>query len=273
MKYFKALIFLSALAGFMILIQGTTFAQKKGKVENVDFFLEGDNLIITYDIEKAKTGETFNISINVSTVKGTKINAFSLSGDVGPGVYGGKYKRIAWDLAEDNVYIDDEIFVEVIAEVEGSGKSGQQNMYMTETRSGGNKVSVGGAMLRSLVFPGWGNSYAKGGGAYWLMGVAAYGAAGAAVYFNNEAYNNYEDYKLATDPDERDQLYQDASDNHDMQKNLMIAAGAIWVVDIIWTGIQAGNVNKKANQSKVSMGYYYDPVVRTPMFSVSLKLD
>ncbi len=243
-------------------------AQKNGQVENVDFFLEGDNLIITYDIEKAKTGETFNVSINVSTVKGTKINAFTLNGDVGPGVYGGKYKRITWDLAEDNVFIDDEIFVEVIAEAENYGKSAMQTGQKT-----GKQVSVGGAMLRSLVFPGWGNSYAKGGGAYWLIGVAAYGAAGAAVYFNNEAYNQYEDYKNTLDKEKRDQLYQDANDSYDMQQNLMYAAGAIWVIDLIWTGIQAGNVNKKARQSKVSMGYYYDPVVRTPMFSVSLKLD
>lgn len=267
MKYFKFII-IFCMAGFIFLPNTSVKAQNKGRVSNVDFFLEGENLIITYDIEKAKTGETFTVSVNISTVKGTKINAFTLNGDVGPGIYGGKYKRIIWDLAKDNVFLDDEIFVEVIAESEnysGAGTNIGKNEYK--------QVSVGGAMLRSLVFPGWGNSYAKGGGAYWLMGVAAYGAAGAAVYFNDRAYNQYEDYKLEIDPDERNQLYQDASDNYNMQKTLMYAAGAIWVADIIWAGIQAGKVNKEARQSKVSMGYYYDPVVRTPMFSVSLKLD
>lgn len=265
MKYFKTYISILALAGFLMIMPETASAQSKARVENVDFFLKGENLIITYDIERAKTGETFNVGVNISTAKGTKINAFALSGDVGAGVYGGKFKRITWDLAEDNVFIDDEIFVEVIAESESARKIGKQGS--------GNQVSVGGAMLRSLVFPGWGNSYAKGGGAYWLMGIAAYGALGTAVYFNDQAYNQYEDYKQATDPAERDQLFQDAGDSYDMQRNLMYAAGAIWVIDLIWTGIQAGNVNKQARQSNLSMGYYYDPVVRTPMFSVSLKID
>ena len=265
MKYFNTYIVLIALAGCLFLAQNNATAQSKAKVENVDFFLEGDNLIITYDIEKAKTGETFNVGVNISTAKGTKINAFALTGDVGPGVYGGKFKRITWNLEEDNVYIDDEIFVEVTAESESYARPGGK------TRTG--KVSVGGAMLRSLVFPGWGNSYAKGGGAYWLMGVAAYGALGTSLYFNNQAYDQYEDYQNTLDGDERDQLYQDASDSYNMQQNLMYAAGAIWVIDLIWTGIQAGNVNRKARESKLSMGYYYDPVVRTPMFSLKLKLN
>jgi hypothetical protein len=221
-------------------------------------------LIITYDIVKAKTGETFDVDLKISTVKGTEIKAYALTGDIGSGVYGGNYKRISWDLSADNVYLDDEIFIEVLARPSGS------SFISPETKS--KTVTVGGAMLRSLIFPGWGNTYARGGGAYWLIGIAAYGAAGGAIYFNNQAYNNYEDYKASLNPAERNQLYQDASDNYDMQKNLMIAAGAIWVADIIWAGIQAGNVNKKNRQSKVSMGTYYNPEFRSPMFSVTVSI-
>lgn len=261
-------IFLILLSGCFISLNNQVTAQNKGKVENVDFFLEGDNLIITYDLEKAKTGDVFDVSVNISTVKGTKIKAFAMSGDVGSGVTGGKFKRIVWNLAQDNVFIDDEIVVEVFAKA----AVGNANTSTDKSAKSYTHVSVGGAMVRSLIFPGWGNRYAKGGGAYWLMGLAAYGSAGAAFYFNNEAYNSYEKYQQAYDPAERDKLYQDANDQYDMQKNLMYAAGAIWLVDIIWTGLQAANVNKKARLSNVSMGYYYDPMVRTPMFSVSIKL-
>ncbi len=231
-------------------------AQTKARVENVDFYLEGENMIITYDIVKAKSGETFDVSVSISSLKGQKISAFALSGDIGPNVYPGKYKKITWDLAEDNVYIDDQVMVEVFAKSMLPPKS----------------ISVGGALLRSLVFPGWGNSYAKGGGAYWLMGIAAWGAAGGAFYFNNEAYNALEDYKDATDGETRDQLFTDAEDHHQMQQNLMIAAAAIWAVDLIWTGIQAGNVKRK-NRTKLSMGYYYDPMVRKPMVSFTYRLN
>ncbi len=262
MKSLTNIFIFIAILGFFTVMSNQTIAQSNARVENVDFFLEGDKLIITYDIIKTKTGETFDVSVKISTIKGTPIKAYALSGDVGSGVYGGSFKRISWDLAKDNVLIDDEIFVEVVA------AAPKGSPYMSDSK----KVSVGGAMLRSLAFPGWGNTYAKGGGAYWVMGIAAYGSLGAAVYFNNQAYNNYEDYKISTDPLERSQLYQDANDNYDKQKTFMIIAGAIWIGDIIWTGLQAGSVNKKARQSKVSVGYYYDPAVRTPMFSLSYNL-
>nr|NQU88937.1 hypothetical protein [Bacteroidota bacterium] len=257
MKNIVKHIVLSIIVMLPFVIGSTAFAQSKANVENVDFNLEGENLVITYDISKVKSGETFNVSVNITTASGSKINAFALSGDIGPGVYGGKYKRIVWDLVKDNVYIDDEIAVEVIATSEITSKP----------------VSVGGALLRSLVLPGWGNMYAKGGGAYWLMGVVGYGAVAGAVMMNNKAYNTYEDYKNSDVPSERDQLYNDADQYYKNQKVLMLGAAAIWAVDLIWTGIQAGNVNARARNSKVSMGYYYNPVVRQPMFTLTYKFN
>jgi len=254
----KKIYFITSVAVlfFLLLFIGSNLqAQSKAKVENVDFFVEGETLVITYDIAKSKIGETFNVTVNIMTKSGKKINAYALSGDVGKGVYSGKNKRIIWDLAKDNVYIDEEITVEVLARSETQAKP----------------LSVGGAMLRSLVFPGWGNTYVKGGGAYWLMGIAGYAAVGGAVIFNKKANNSFEDYKISEDPAERDQLYTDAENYQKSQKILMFGAAAIWAVDLVWTGIQAGNANSKARNSKISMGYYYNPVARQPMFSLSYK--
>jgi hypothetical protein len=263
MRKNNIILILFILVGIFILPRGEAYAQGKATVENVDFFVDGENLIITYDITKARTGATFDVSVEISTVKGQKLRAYSLSGDVGQGVYGGRFKRIVWDLAKDNVFIDDEIFVEVEAKASRFSNSDKSTAG----------ISVGGAMLRSAVFPGWGNSYAKGGGPYWLIGIAAYGSLGGAIYFNNQAYNQYEDYQQSTDSGERDQYYQDATDSHNMQKTLLIAAGAIWLADIVWTGLQASKVNKQARQNKVSLGYYYDPQFRAQTFSVSLKIN
>jgi hypothetical protein len=263
MKRNTIILILLIIAGLLVLPQGEAWAQGKAKVENVDFFVDGENLIITYDIVKARTGKTFDVSVEISTVKGQQLRAYSLSGDVGQGVYGGRFKRIVWDLAKDNVFIDDEIYVQVEAKASGFTKG--------KPSAGG--ISVGGAMLRSAVFPGWGNSYVKGDGPYWLMGFAAYGSLGGAIYFNNQAYNQYQDYQQTTESGQRDQYYQDATDSHNMQKTLLIAAGAIWLADIVWTGLQAAKVNKQARQNKVSLGYYYDPQFRAQTFSVSLRLD
>jgi len=262
MKRLYSILILLVICAYFTILNNQAYAQSKAIVENVDFFIENDNLIITYDIVKARTGETFDVSVKISTVKGTPIKAYALNGDIGTGVYGGNFKRIEWNLAKDNVVIDDEIFVEVFATAPHSPLS----------PISAKQVSVGGAMLRSALFPGWGNCYAKKGGAYWLIGLAAYGSAGAAILFNNKAYNKYEDYKNSTSASERNQLYQDANDSYDMQKRMIIVAGTIWVADIIWTGLQAGNVNKMARQSKVSVSYYYDPQFRAQTLSVSMRI-
>lgn len=258
-----------------LIIAGLTFfnysalAQSNVKVENVKFFMEGDKLVITYDFNKAKPNQAYDVSVEIATTAGTKIRAFALSGDVGPNVYSGKYKRIIWNLAEDNVYIDDEIVVEVTAQLMGHKAAAVK----PDKSFTGQQKSVGGAVLRSLALPGWGNNYAADGGAYWLIGVAAYGCLGATLFYNNASYNSYEDYKKATTAGERDQLFQDASNQKDMQNVFLITAGAIWIGDIIWSGLQAASVNKKAAaQSKVMVGSYYDPIAQAPMITLRLRL-
>jgi len=249
----------------IIFIANTAIAQSKARVENVDFNLEGEDLVITYDIVKSKTGEMFDVDVNILTTSGKKINAFALSGDIGPGVTGGEGKRIVWDLNKDNVYIDDEISVEVIINQDLAPPAG------TPIKSA-DKVSVGGALLKSLIFPGWGNRAVKGKGAYWLMGLAGYGAIGASIYFNSEADNTYQDYLISTTAEQRDQLFSDAESYKQSQNIAIYTAAGIWVIDLIWTGIQAGNANKNSTQSKLDVGYYYNPVVKKPMVTLSYKL-
>ncbi len=247
---------ISAIFVLLIFVGNGLYAQSNAKVENVDFSVQGETLVINYDLNKGKLGEMFSVSVNIMTKAGKKISAFSFTGDIGKGVYGGKGKKIVWDISKDNVYLDDEITVEVLALSEMQSK----------------QISMGGALLRSLVLPGWGNTYVKGDGAYWLIGVAGYGAVAAAAMFNNKAYTSFEDYNdEKEDAVKRDQFYTDAEDYQQKQKMMMYGAVAIWIGDLIWTGIQAGSANAKARNPKVSMGYFYNPVARQPMFSVSYK--
>ncbi len=247
----------------LLLLAGGLFAQSKARVENVDFNLVDENLVITYDIAKSKSGETFNVKVNILTTAGKNISAFALTGDIGPGVSGGEGKKIIWDLNKDNVYIDDEISVEVLIDPALAPPMG------TPEKSA-NHVSIGGALLRSAIFPGWGNRYVKGGGAYWLMGIAGYGAVGGAIFMNNKTANTFEDYQASDVASERDQLFEDAQNYQSNQNALMYTAAAIWAIDLIWTGIQAGNANKRA-AAKVDVGYYYNPVAKKPMVSITYK--
>ena len=245
-----------------MLWSSTLIAQSKAQIDNnVDFYQEGTDLIITYDIVKATPAETFTIWVRIYyTASGREINAYSLSGDIGKDVRGGQGKRIVWDMQADNVTIDDEIHVQILA------KSNIQPKVKTEK-----KVSVGQALLLSAILPGLGNMKAKGGGAYWLIGVAGYGLIGGSIAMNSAAYNAYEKYKKETSASKRDDLFNDAGDKEQTSKIMFGSAIGIWVIDLIWTGIQAGQANKKYRESKLSMNYTYNPFARQPMILLTYK--
>ena len=155
-------------------------AQTKAKIDNVDFSQDGTSLIITYDIIKSKPNETFQIWIHVYTKSGKKIIPNDLTGDVGSNVVGGAYKKIIWDMEADQVFLDEEISVDVYAQSERKNIEKQP----VKKKEG---ISVGAAMGLSLALPGLGRRVVTGSGAAWLLGVAGYGCIGGAYYMNNSA--------------------------------------------------------------------------------------
>lgn len=247
------------------------YAQTKAKVEHVDFFAEGNRIIITYDITGSVTAETFNIWIQVKNTSGKILNAKSLAGDIGKGIKGGPGKRIEWDYTPDQLNTEEEITIEVFAALETAAvKSEPDKEPAPAGAQGGRKISVGKALLFSAILPGTGKTYIKGHGANWLLGVAGYGLITGSVLLNHAAYNKLEEYRASIDPDERDQLYDEAV--VDAGISYLFAGGAlvIWVVDFITTGVKAGKA-KRSFESRVDLNWKYDPYSKAPMIGLTYK--
>jgi len=250
-KSYKIISILTVLI-ISISIPVSLMAQSKAMIENIDFYAEGSNLVIKYDIVKAKDGEVFEIWVKLTTASGQSIIPQTMTGDVGSGIMSGPNKRIEWDLNADNTTIDEEFSVEVFAK-----SSLQETTKVEKPKKEG--ISVGGAMLLSAVLPGLGRTVAKGGGSQWMWGVIGYGCIAGTVIMNNQAYNAYEDYKVATDPTERDDFFTKAEENDTYSKIFLGTAATIWIIDIISTGVQAGKIRKSKNQSNFSLNYNIDP--------------
>lgn len=243
--------------------------QSKARVENVDFFPDGSTVIITYDILKAKANETFKVWINVYTESGKKIIPNALTGDVGNNVIGGPYKRIIWDMKADQAFLDEEIGIVILAESESVKSEKQADQAVPSGKKPG--ISVGGALGLSLVLPGLGRRVAAGKGAAYLWGVAGYGCLGGAYFLNNAAYNNYENYKLATTPDERDDLYKKAKNQDLYSKVLIGAAAVIWITDLIVTGVKTSKIRKSSSSQKFSLTGSYDPHTQQPLVGLKYR--
>lgn len=245
------------------------FSQSKATIDNVNFFQDGDNIIIKYDILKAKSNENFTIWVEVYSFKGRTITPKSLLGDVGNYVTGGKGKEIIWNVKGDNISLDEEISIEVFGKPNVSATEYVKDPKITVDR----KVSVPAAMGLSLILPGLGNTYAKKGGAYWLMGLAGYGLVAGSIILNNSAYNAYEAYQEETSYKDRKDFYDEAEKKDKMSKYMIYGAAGIWAINLIWTGVQAANVNKKYRESKVMVYPVYDPVHRSAGVNLAIKFN
>ena len=238
------------------------FGQTEARIINIDFNLVGEDIVITYDIVNYTPGEKFDISIEIITESGKKLNARSLTGDVGSNIIGGSKKQVTWDFKKDNITLTEGIYVEVIA----------KSLLVIEKPEPPKRKSLGGAFVKSLFFPGWGNTSISG-GPYWLFGFAGYGCVAGSVLMNKQGYQSLEDYKVSLDVNERDQLFSDAESKNQLSSILMIGAGAIWVTDItilLIKGNKTQNFSYKQNETGPKLGYTIDPISKSPLMTLKI---
>lgn len=259
-KSLLVLLLLIICSGFLS-IYG--YGQSKARIENIDFNLVGEDIVITYDIINYASGEKFDIDIEIFTESGKKLDAKSLTGDVGKDIAGGRGKRVIWNFQNDNADLTEGIYVEVNA------KSDLKPVVEKKPKPARKRGSLGGAFVKSLVFPGWGNSSISG-GPYWLMGFVGYGCMAGSVYMNQQASWSYDDYILASDAGERDNLFNDAESEDQLSKILFGVGAVVWVTDLTILLIKGNNPRKYAynsNGTNPLVGYTIDPISKKPMLS------
>jgi len=232
--------------------------ESKAKIQNVDFELVNDQLVITYNLVNTKPREKFNISVNIFTVAGKEIDAQAFSGDVNSDVSGGFKKKIIWDIQKDIAYLEDEIIVRVLAELQNPKIIGP--------------TSKGTALLLSTLYPGWGSSKITQKKAHALKGLLAYGCVAGAVLYDYKAYDNYEKYKNTFDIEESDKLFEDAEDQRLISEVFLYSAVAVWSLEYLNILLAKNRTRTTAGlNNNISIDYTYNKIVNTPM--VSLKIN
>lgn len=272
MRNYLIIILLITGSCFLISMNQKIYGQSAAKIENIKFDAEGSKLAITYDILKYKEGETFEIWVKIVTASGKTLVPVTMYGDVNKGVSGGAGKRIVWDVEADNATFDEEFSVEVLGRSDSktTASGAKETEKVKPEKVQGQGISVGGALALSAILPGLGNRVVKGSGVQWLLGVAGYGCIAGSIILNRSAYNAYEDYKIADDPDKRDDYFSKAENNDKISRYLIYGAAAIWVTDLVWTGLQAGKARKSENP-KMSLNYFYDTNLNEPLFGFSYR--
>jgi hypothetical protein len=239
-KYFAALI--------LFLAYYSASSQSNAVIQNTDFAISNDTIIITYDLAKSKKGECFTISISILTKSGKTFIPKGIVGDVGANVFGGNGKRITWDLKKDNVYFNEPISVEITAIPESPSLK---------------FFSRGAAVALSAVVPGLGITKLNRGGPYWIMAIGFYGVAAGSYLYYNSAKDNYQKYLDSRDEDQRNSLYSTSTNQNTISEALLYTAAAIWAGNMIWTLVTTNKTKPKMN-----LGFYYDSSVKQPLLSL-----
>ncbi len=252
-----------------------TTGQLTAKISQPQLALINDSLIIKYNILDATPKDKFNIWLEITDDTGVKINAFTFTGDIGDSVKGGLNKEIIWDLSADNIILNNNINVEIIAKKIVVPEIGSEEVHLSEIPSDlskkenieekkeirkvieepivtAPKVKVGKHLLQSAILPGWGLTKLSKGKPYWLIGVAGAGCIASSIYFNNQAYLNYNKYLDSYDEEKIDTYFNNAKTQDNISKAFALTAVAIWVTDLAIVNIKATSMNKSYRRNRLN---------------------
>ena len=215
--------------------------------------VDGNKLIISYDLITKRSSDQFYIWVEIEKTNGEKISPKSLSGDIGGNIKAGSNKKIVWDSERDSIFFNEDIFVEVKAE-----------KYVKTF----NKSS---AILKSAVFPGWGQTVISKGKPWWIAGVATYGALAGGYLYHRKYVESLELYRSEKEePSRRDDLYNQAQKQMNTSTALLYSAATIWVVNIVWVAL-VPNGYKPLQQAGISLNPVYTPFNKGMLLSIKIE--
>jgi len=180
---------------------------------------DGNHLQIYYDVIDKNQSDQFYVWVEMETKNGEQIKMKSLSGDVGEKVKSGKNKQITWVPGKDNVFLNQEVSVEVKAE-----------KYVKS-------FNKGSMMLLSTAVPGLGQTKISKGKPWWLTGVVAYGAVAGGIITHQAYLKTYNSYQTEEDPVKRASLFSKTQRQMNLSGALLISGVSLWAINIIWVAI------------------------------------
>jgi hypothetical protein len=180
---------------------------------------DGKQLLIFYDVVSKSQADQFYVWVEMEKKNGEPIQTIALSGDIGDNIKTGTNRKIIWVPEKDNVFLDEEVFVEVKAE-----------KYIKS-------FNKGSTMLLSMAVPGLGQTKISKGKPWWLTGVAAYGAlAGGLITYMNFS-KTYKSYKAEEDLLKRADLLTQSQKQLNISNALIVSGAALWAANIFWVAL------------------------------------
>lgn len=128
-----------------------------------------------------------------------------------------------------------------------------------------NYRSKGGALFRSLLWPGAGQSWLKRSGAEPLIGVIAWGTLAGGFYKSVDASRLYDEYIDSQSATDRNRLKSEYRSSQNIANTLLISAGVMWGANMIWTLMLP---SEKVKYARMGWTGHFDPVSNQIQFGL-----
>lgn len=256
------------ISWLMLSVHIAFFGQQKTQITDLRLSFRDNRLEILYNLTGGHASDEYRVWVEISDSAGLRIDARSLSGDLGDQISGGTDKKISWDLTKDDAYFDKEIYVIVKAELLSVTKLTKRKPYKKES-------GYGELFIKSAALPGWGLTEIKRGKPFWIVGVSGYACLIASFMYHQKALDTKDEYENSPyiSIEKNDELYNKAASQHQTSKWLAYSFAALWIADKIILTIKPGKSvrNMSLNASGIYFMADYDPVFQNQMFKICYK--
>lgn len=236
----------------LLLLSINVFAQKN--ISNVRIKQAGSNLEIRYDCNGIEKGDSLKLIIK-SKDSGITYEPKSLSGMVGLNISSGKNKLIIWNIAEDNIVINEAIKAELIL-----------SYFVPPPVPKSTNTKIFSALL-SIPLPGLG-SYMVAPKKRPLLriatGLSVYGSMAAALYARQMSDDYYLKYSRIIRESEAQPYYDKANLYHKASYVGLGISVTIWAVELtnaIIKSRQSESISQKGGFSFKSNIVFNTPVM------------
>ena len=224
---------------FIICIFACLFVHAESNISNVDIRYNGDQVLISYDLNSSNPNAMFDVSVKLFYNHSNPIEAMTFTGDVGKNIWVGAGKVAVWQVKIDNATLNDEVYAVVEA---------KPSLY----------VPMGKHMIKSALFPGLGEYRLDNKSLHAVYGVLGYGAIAGAIVLNQNAYDNYNNYLNSKSPSASDTYFNNAQNQQLLSYTMAGTAVAIWGYNLYKTYTKVKKVKNYTSITEAQSKYYYN---------------
>ena len=239
--------------------------QDTPQISDLRLSFGNNQLEIQYNLINGNPSDAFRVWVEITDSSGIRIDAKSLTGDVGLTVTGGLNKNILWNLSEDSISINQEIFVEVKAERRSGSEATKGKILRRES-------GYGELLIKSTAFPGWGLTEINRGKPFWIVGVSGYACLVTSFVFHQKALDTKKEYENALDIsiEKNDELFDKAASQHRVSNALAYTFIALWITDKIMLTVTKNRTVRSLSSGESGIGFSadYDPCFQNQVFKI-----